>query len=286
MREIILGIDVGATKTSAVLLNKDDKKIIWKNTVSTDKRSKNKFLKRLFVLVEESKREHKFSSIGVAIASIVDVKTGKIIKAPNISIIDGINLMSLLKDKFKVPVKIQNDADCFALAEYKIGIGKKYDNFVGITLGSGIGCGFIIDRKIYNGRSGGGAGECGHMIIKMGDKNSSFEDLASGKFIKRVYKRGGEELFLEAKDGKVKAKKVCREFGENLGLGLSNIINIMNPEVVVIGGGISEAIKPILPMVKINIKKYVMSPKAKNTPVVISKLGVYAPAIGAALLFD
>lgn len=282
-----MGIDTGATKTNVVLFGKNDKKVVWNNTVPTDKTSKQNFLKNLFNLIELSKEEHKFSNIGVAVAAIVDVKTGKIIKSPNIvKIIDGLNLASLLQNKFKVPVKVQNDADCFSVAESKVGAGRKYKNFVGVTLGSGIGCGIIINGEIYNGKEGGSAGECGHMIIDNKSKNGSFEDMASGKFIKRVYGKNGEELFLNAKKGEVGAKKVCREFGANLGLGLSNIINTMNPEAIIIGGGISEAIRPILPIVKENIKKYVMSPKAKNTPVIISKLGTNAPAIGAALLFD
>ncbi|MCR4342705.1 MAG: ROK family protein [Patescibacteria group bacterium] len=287
MDEIILGVDIGATKTNVVLFDKNEKKVVWSNTVPTDKTNKQNFLKNLFNLIELSKKEHKFSSIGVAVAAIVDVKTGKIIKSPNIvKIIDGLNLASLLQNKFKVPVKVQNDADCFSVAESKVGTGKKYENFVGVTLGSGIGCGIIINGEIYNGKIGESAGECGHMIIDSKSKNGSFEDLASGKFIKRVYGKSGEVLFFDAKNGKAGAMKVCREFGENLGIGLSNIINMMNPEAIIIGGGIAEAIKLILPSIKENIKKYVMLPKAKNTPIIISKLGNNAPAIGAALLFE
>lgn len=286
MDEIILGIDIGATKTNALLFNKNDKKVVWSNIAPTDKTNKKNFLKNLFNLIDLIGKEHSFSSIGVAVAAIVDVKTGKIIKSPNIEIINGLNLASVIQNKFNVPVKVQNDADCFSVAERKVGTGKKYKNFVGVTLGSGIGCGLIIDGEIYNGKEGGSAGECGHMIIDNKSKNGSFEDLASGKFINRVYDKSGEELFSDAKSGKAIAEKVCREFGENLGVGLSNIINMMNPEAIIIGGGISGAIKPILPVVKASIKKYVMSPRAKNTPVMISKLGTNAPAIGAALLFD
>jgi len=287
MNEIILGIDIGATKTGVVLFDKDKKEVVWKSTFPTDKSTKKNFLNNLFKIIETANEEHQFSNIGVAIAAIVDANSGKIIKSPNIiKIIDGLDLALVLQDKFKVPVKVRNDVDCFSLAESKVGVGKKYKNFVGVTLGSGIGCGLIINGEIYNGKSGGSAGECGHMIIDSKSKNGSFEDLASGKFINRVYGKSGEMLFSDAKTGKTQAKKVCREFGENLGLGLSNLINIMNPEAVIVGGGISEAIRPILPIVKASIKKYVMSPKAKVTPVIISKIGVYAPAIGAALLFD
>jgi len=287
MDEIILGIDIGATKTGLVLFDKDKKEVVWESTSPTDKSTKKNFLNNLFKIIETANEEHQFSNIGVAIAAIVDAEKGKIIKSPNIiKIIDGLNLALVLQDKFKVPVKVRNDVDCFSLAESKVGAGKKYKNFIGVTLGSGIGCGLIINGEIYNGKAGGSAGECGHMIIDGNSKKGSFEDLASGKFINRVYGKSGEMLFSDAKTGKTQAKKVCREFGENLGLGLSNLINIMNPEAVIIGGGISEAIKPILPIVKASIKKYVMSPKAKVTPVIISKIGVYAPAIGAALLFD
>jgi len=287
MNEIILGVDIGATKTGIVLFDKDKKEVVWERTSPTDKSNRKNFLSNLSNLIARAGKEHKFSGIGVSLAAIVDAKTGKVVKSPNIiKIIDGFNLATDLQSKFKVLVKVRNDADCFSLAEEKVGAGKKYKNFVGVTLGSGIGCGLIIDGEIYNGKEGGSAGECGHMVIDKNSKNGSFEDLASGKFIKRVYGKSGEILFADAKGEKAQAKKVCREFGENLGLGLANIINMMNPEAVIIGGGIAEAIKPILPVVKAGIKKYVMSPKAKNTPVIISKIGVYAPAIGAALLFE
>ena len=185
---------------------------------------------------------------------------------------------------------MENDANCFALAEAIIGAGKNSETVIGITLGSGIGGGIVIKKKIYRGAFGS-AGEIGHMVIKSGGFKCScgssgcFEKYASEKFFKRKSKLLPLELEKKAKKGDKKAKRIYLEFSQNLGIGLTNIINILDPDIIVIGGSIAKAGSLILNPAKKEVKKRVLSPQSKKSVKIrVAKLGEFSGAIGAALL--
>jgi len=186
----------------------------------------------------------------------VDVKRGVLVKAPNLPFLDGWQAREFFK-KYSRKVAIENDSRCFLLAESKLGNAQKYKNAIGLTIGTGIGGAMMIGEEIYRGANFG-AGEFGHMII---DDKKSFEQLA--------------------------AKKAFEKYGDRskiIGIGIANIINILNPEAVILGGGGVATGGVKIELVKKEAKKYIMSPLAKNTIIIKGKLGKYAPAIGAALL--
>jgi len=208
-------------------------------------------------------------------------------------------LAGLVEKELKIKTFMDNDANCFALGEAILGAGKSTETVFGITLGSGVGGGIIqklkvksekLKVKIYSGAFGS-AGEVGHMCIKFdgfrcscGNKGC-LEEYASERFIKRKTKISPLELEKKAKRGDRNAQEIYRQLGKNLGVGLANIVNILDPEVIVIGGGISKAGEFILKSAKKEMQKRIISPVSKKY-VKIKKagLGDYAGAIGAALL--
>ena len=250
-----LGIDVGGTKINGVLLNAKTYK--WRSAfcIGTPK-SREDFLKKLGEEIEKVKQRRDLTGIGAGIAGIIDIKSGIVIKAPNISFLDKWRVKKYFA-QFSKRVKIDNDSRCFLRGEAFLGAGKNYKNIVALTIGTGIGGGLMINDKIYYG-SHNTAGEFGHMII--GDKKS-FERL------------GAKKAFLKMGD----TSKI-------IGLGIADLINALDPQIVILGGGgIMKAGVKIETVRKI-AKKYVMSPLSKKTPIIKGKLGEYSQAIGAALL--
>ncbi|MCK4860173.1 MAG: ROK family protein, partial [Candidatus Omnitrophica bacterium] len=189
------------------------------------------------------------------------------------------------------------DVNCFGIAERLLGAGKGKQNIIGLTLGTGLGGCLILKGKLFYG-SQGSAGEIGHMIIKKGGwkcscgNNGCLEAYVSTKGTMRVAKEIGckgtipTEIMNLAKKGDKKAIRVYQIIGEYLGIGLANLVNMLNPDIIIIGGGIANAGKFIFNPARKTMKENVLSPLAKNTKVVKAKLGEDAGAIGAALLWD
>jgi len=279
-----IGIDIGATKTLFCLLG--GKRVLKKEKIQTPTNKKKliKALKKNIKNLSSSK-----TKIGIAVPGILDYKNGVILKCPNLKYLNNLNL----KKELKANITIENDANCFTLAESFLGAGKNEKIVLGITLGSGIGGGLVIKDKnkikIYRGAFGG-AGEIGHLTIKFDGQKCScgnlgcFECYGSAKFFKRKG-YSSKELAEKTKKGDKKALKIFKEYGRYLGIGLSNAINLIDPEVIVIGGGISKSWPYFLAETKKEIKKRTFSPFSKKIiKVKISKLGKLAGAIGAGLI--
>lgn len=265
-KNYIVGIDIGGSKINAIVFN--DSKVLKNVKISTPKKSRAYFLEELEVLVRKlisDISDKKILNIGCGVAGVLDLEKGIVLGATNIRILNGFNIKNWLKKKFNCEVKIDNDARCFTRGEYLFGAGKGYKNLVGVTLGTGIGGGIIVNGKIFCGANDS-AGELGHMVINNG---KDFETLTV-------------ELVRKYKFSKISLK----EFEKNLGIGFANIINILDPGVIIIGGGASSALQSLLPEVKKVMNKFIISPKSrKNVKIIIGKLGENAGAMGAAALF-
>ncbi|MBD3248570.1 ROK family protein [Candidatus Woesearchaeota archaeon] len=224
--KMILGIDIGGTTLKAGLVK--DKRIIRKKTIKTGSTKKD-IIDNLLDLTD-SLFEKNISHIGIGCPGPADYKKGIIGDTPNLPL-KGTNLKKLIRQRFRKKVLISNDAACFALGE---SIRLKKSNLVALTLGTGIGGGIIIDKKIYSGK--GNAGEMGHTTINFKGPNSinhgDLESYISAKAIERDYNLPPEKL---------KSKKAWNEIGEKLGIGIANIINSLDPEIIVLGGGISNS---------------------------------------------
>jgi len=296
-----IGVDIGGSNIKFVLLKNQE--ILKKKKVPTPKTKKEIIskIKENIKCLTYGVKQKEIKGIGIAALGPLNKKGDFILNPPNLKALKNCPLARILKKDFKhLPIVLENDANCFTLAEALIGEGKTASRLrrgspiraaiiFGITLGSGVGGGIVVNGKIYRGAFGG-AGEVGHMTIKFDGQKCScgnwgcLEEYCSMKFFKRK-KVLPRELEERIKKGEKTALKIFEEYGENLGIGLSNIINILDPEIIVIGGGISRASNFFLPATKKEIKKRVISPLSKKcVKIRITKLGDFSGAIGAALL--
>lgn len=291
--EYAIGVDIGNTKISFVL--SEGGRLVSSQIILTPKNKKEvvKIIKENIHKFKKEIGKQKIEGVGIGIAGPLNKERTLILNPPNLRILANFPLAKIVEKESGIKTIMENDVKCFTLAEAIMGAGKGYDSVLGLTLGSGIGGGFVFKDtggkiRIYKGIFGG-AGEVGHMTIKMdGEKCSCgnlgcFENYASEKF----FDIPPLEMEKRAKKGEQYAKTVYQEFGRNLGVGLANLINILDPEIVVIGGGIAKAWPLFLNAAKSEIKKRVLSIESKKSvKIKISKLGDLAGAIGAALLLE
>ncbi len=278
-----IGIDIGGTKMSAVLF--DGEKILADYSLATPKDSVNHLLIMLEALVEplmdKARGEKaKVKGIGIGVAGVVDFKKQIIAKnSPNLEILNKIKLAGLLEEREGVPVIMDNDANCFVRAESALGAGKKYNNVYGVTIGTGIGGGWWINNNIYYGARSG-ANEPGRFIMntdteKIDDIEIIYQKLTQHNLFKTAQ---------EAYRGDVLAEKVFDELGELFGIFLANVVNLIDPEVFIVGGGAAEASDLFIPKAKKIMKEHIMNPESKKIKILKGKFGPEAGAIGAALL--
>ncbi|MAG52967.1 MAG: hypothetical protein CMH62_03325 [Nanoarchaeota archaeon] len=269
----IIAVDFGGTSIRAGLMQ--GKKIVKlvNNETLADKGSKV-VLKQLVDTIKEAKGSEKIRGIGVG--SPGPLINGVIKNPPNLPL-KNFNLKNFLKKKFKVRVEIENDASCAALAELYYGVKKK--NFIVLTLGTGIGGGVIINGELYKGQ--GYASEPGHMVIQDG---KDLEYWASGSKIKKDAKKAFGKELLASELNKLhnrKSHKILNEAAKNLAIGIASLVNVFDPEVVVLIGGLKDAGHCYKDTLRKEIKKYCMLPKKVNLQ--WSKLE-YSGVLGAGLL--
>lgn len=284
-----IGFDIGGSSIKAVL-RKNNRVIL--SLVKTLPKNINGLLNVLKNIKDEFESEikpKKVYKVGVAVAGVLDKKREQMQKSPNIKYLDGKPLKKLFQQKLECQrIKIENDTNCFLLAEKKLGVAKKFKDVFYITIGAGVGGALMIDGKIIYGAHGV-AGEVGHMILLNFPGAGYFgelEDLVANKFIKRTLGISADEAFKKANMGDKKSQKALTQLGENLGVGIANIINIIDPEVIIISGGVSGAKKFISQGIKKGIDRFVISQEAKKTKIIFTKLGRYGGALGATLLFE
>lgn len=290
-----IGIDIGGTNIKGVLMNGN--KVVVRKKISTKSKSNKKIiLTQLFECINYLiKKGGRIRGIGIGVAGPIDFKNKKILNPPNVTAFKNFHLGEMIKDKFGIETVIDNDVNYLTLAEAILGAAKEKDFVVGLGLGTGVGGGIVLNEKIFHGANGS-AGEIGHMIIFDNGRQchcgnrGCLEAYVNEKGIRKTTKEVFEKeidtitLFEMAKKGNKKAIKIWQITAKHLGIGLANLVNIMNPDIIVIGGGIANVGGLLLrPAVK-EMKKNILSPLAKNTLVVKAKLGEYAGAIGAGLL--
>ena len=291
MKKIIIGLDLGGTKIAAAAADERGR-ILSELIVPTEApKGKKQVIANLERAIETLARsvKGKLIKIGVGVPGPIDYNQGLVIEPPNLPGWKRVNLKAILTKRFKVPVFIDNDANCAALGEALFGAGKSARNFIYMTVSTGIGGGIIIDRKVYRGANGS-AGEFGHMIIdprgyKCGCGNrGDLEAMASGTSIKT---RSGEDamaIHIRAQQGDRKAIKVINDTAKYLGIGIANLVNIFNPEMVVIGGGLSNLGEMLLKPTRQEFKKHALKLPAKSVKIVRAKLRDKSGLMGAVAL--
>lgn len=309
----IIGIDIGGSKISVVLAKKDGA-ILEKKEISTRIRSEaSSSVKEIIdtvnlILFQRRFTPNEILGIGVSVPGAVSPDKGIIPDSPNLPGWKGIKIEQILKKKFRRPIYLSNDAKASAWAERLFGLGKDVNNFVYVTVSTGIGSGIVVDGELVTGASFS-AGEIGHTTIMPGGplcncgKRGCLEALASGTAIaaqaKRMmeagkfsglgsykYRPGNGRLTAEvvakaAKEGDQLAVQILRNAGHFLGIGLANLINILNPEVIILGGGVMKSGDLIWKSMEQAIKRDAWPGPLRVCRIARSKLGEHCGDLGA-----
>lgn len=229
----LIGVDLGGTNVRAGLIQQN--KLV---TLSAQKirsqGTEQQVLEDLYQVIENIITP-KVQGIGIGVPSLVDPKNGVIHDTMNIPSWKAVPLRQKLEKKFKLPVRIDNDANCFTLGEKKFGAGCQSQNMVGLILGTGLGAGIISNGKLHSGWHCG-AGEFG--TIPYLDAN--IENYASGQYFSKLGYEGAD-LFTMAKQKNPKALKVFESYGVHLGKALGIILYSLAPELIVLGGSVSKS---------------------------------------------
>ncbi len=255
MKKNVIAIDVGGSKIHAGVYEYPGYKAVKENLVPTkSKQGLEKVLKQIEELINDLKNPKTFA-VGIGFPGYLNPKKGIIYYTPNIKCKKKINVYNYFKNKLRLPVKIENDANLFTLAEYELNQKKKnVKHMIGITLGTGFGGGIIINKKLYGGRDGF-ASEFGHVAFT---ENKDYEELVASKGIDRLRPKF-------------------------LGIILSGLIHIFNPEAIAIGGAIAKKYPEMEGRVWKIIKKRNLNESLKKVKIYESKL--HNPAtLGAAIL--
>ena len=286
MSKKIIGIDIGGTTFSSSLFDEDinviktSQKELISNISST-----SEFFDYLVQQVNSFKCND-LIGIGVACPGPLDSKNGMILKTPNLTLLQNINLRNELESRTNLPVYIENDANLFALGEWK-----KQENkssvFGAVTLGTGLGFGIVINEQIFSGANGMAAE---YAISPLNDGNWETHISISG-IEKMAFKNIGKkltpkELYDLASSGDKDAQNIWDEFGVHLGLAMSHFINMIDPQMISIGGGVSKAFKYFSKSMKSTIKDHCPSYVKNEIDIFESKYKELAAQIGAALLLQ
>ena len=277
-KSVILGIDLGGTKIKA---GKVENSVITATSSNLIPSSENadvvlevvkKTISKLFT--------EKIEGIGIGIPSVLDRRKGIIYDVQNIPSWKEVHLKEILENEFKVPVFIDNDANCFAIGEKLYGKGREYDDFVGITLGTGIGTG-IINRGTLLSDSNCGSGEFG-MIPYL---DGIVEDYSSGQFFKNKIKIDGGKLFEQAKNGDEFAINIYSQFGVHLGNALKVILYSVDPGHIIFGGSIIAARAFYKEAMYEELKSFAYPMSLKELTIEYSELAGDSPILGAAAVY-
>jgi glucokinase len=301
-----IGVDIGGTKCSVVLGKniKGNIKILNKKILMTRMYKDfydvigNIFSAMQELLLSSDAGSGGVASIGISCGGPLDLKNGIILSPPNLPGWDNVLIIDMFEKKFGIKTKLQNDANACALAEWKFGAAKGYRNIIFLTFGTGMGAGLILDGKLYSGTNDM-AGEVGH--IRLTDhgpvgygKAGSFEGYCSGGGIVQIAgtmvseriqsgikstlteKEGiitAKSIADDAESGDILAKEIYKESGKYLGMGLSILIDILNPEIIVLGSIFSKSQKLLWPFANEVVERESLKLSRKVCRIVPAMLG-------------
>ena len=233
--EALIGVDLGGTKVAAGRIDGDRLTEITQELIPAQSENPEDILDVIIDIID-SIFDDRVAGIGIGIPGLIDRQKGIVNDVQNIPSWKEVRLKAILEDRFQVPVFLDNDANCFALGELHFGKGRGTDDFVGLTLGTGMGGG-IIKNGVLLPDAHGGSGEFGNIPYLA----SIYEDYCSGKFFVKNYGLKGEELLETAGHGDPFALKVFEEFGNHLGNAIKTIMLAVDPQKVIIGGSVAQA---------------------------------------------
>lgn len=308
--ELLVGVDIGGTKILGVVIDRADPvTVVAEHRVATPMGGPA-VLDAIAGVVKELAQEHDVVSVGVGIAGLVD-RQGVLRVGPNLPNALGLQVKDELSNRLARPVKVDNDATCAAWGEHQAGAARGFSDAVCVALGTGIGAGIVAGGEIERGTHGF-AGEAGHMVVDPSGplcpcgRRGCWERMASGSGLGRLARDAaeagrlqrslelaggdvaslrGEHVAQAAAEADPQALELLRSFAWWVAVGVANLVTLLDPGVVVIGGGLIEIGDPLLKPVQDHYRNLVMSYEERSdVEIVAAQLGERAGAIGAALL--
>jgi len=305
--DLTIGIDIGGTKISAGVVDSSGN-LIDSSRCSTPLEGGKELVSSVIGLIKESNKKHEIKGIGISIAALISSDYGTIVGAPNIANLSKLNFVNEIKEEFKLPIIIENDANAAMWAEFKFGSAKGLNPVMFLIIGTGVGGGLVIDGKLFKGANGIGA-EFGHMCVVpngllcgCGSKGC-IEQYASGGALIRYAneallanpdkseevlsfgegKLSGTALTKAAKAGNELALAAFSKQADWLGLACASYSLIIDPQAIIIGGGVVDAGELFLAPVRAAMRKYMPFAESHVPPKIIAaKFGNDAGLIGAA----
>lgn len=290
-KKVAIGMDIGGTDIKSAVVNEKGVLLHRFSIPTQSHKSSEIILKNILKSFAKQKKwaqEQNFHIVGVGlgIPGIVSLQ-GVVHRSPHFPAWVDYPVQKELAEKIAFPIVVDNDANMAALGEGWKGAGQKSKNFVMLTLGTGIGGGIVIDQKIFKGDSGF-AGEIGHLVLHKDGYactcggQGCLELYASASGLEKVSPFEAKKLYKMALQGNKKAKKILDCLGENLGAGIASVVNILDIEQVLIGGGLSAAWKVMISGIRRGVQKHIYPSTAARIRVLKAKLGNQAGVVGAA----
>lgn len=311
-----IGIDVGGTNLKAGIVDENGNVLATTKMKIAQIADQDELARTMADMTRELAQAacvpmEEIASVGVGVPGTVEIHSGLLLYSCNLPL-RNVPLRRLFHKHLRMPLYIENDANCAALAEYLVGAGRGTKRFLMVTLGTGIGGGIIHNGKIFHG-SNGMAGEVGHMSIAYNGhpcpcgRNGCWEQYASASALKRMTREAmlrhpesilarvvaenngvvsGQSAFIAARSGDPVGQQVCRDYIGYLSEGIVNLINIFQPDALAIGGGVSNEADEylLIPVQQQAAKETIPCSREKMTRIVRAELGNQAGIIGAALL--
>lgn len=309
----VLGVDAGGTKVAVAPVDRDGNMLAAPLVEPSETASQEAFLAALAKTLERALSEFKsakVTAVGLACAGTMDVSRGVAVTSPNLPLVDA-PVVQYLEQALGVPLVLENDVNAAIWAESVLGVATGLKHVVMLTLGTGVGGALLLDGKIYRG-IGGGAGELGHTVVLAGGlpcrcgASGCLEMYTAGPALVRYASERAGDPELDPKDALLALRQQGRLTGDAiarlvlhehpgaiaavqqlavwLGIGLVNICNVFNPEMIVIGGGVGEVGEPLLRPAGEFLYENAMKPGRDQAKVVQAKLGNQAGLVGAGLL--
>lgn len=270
-----IGVDIGGTSINVGRIENGELVATAELPTGAD-RSQEQIVATLVEVIGKVANKETVA-IGIGSPGYINEKDGKIICAINISALEGFPLCTYISDHFNVPAYLNNDANCFAMGESKFGAGKGYDRVIGITLGTGLGGGIVIGGKILSGYMCG-AGELGMLAYKDG----IVEDYCSSKYFTSEYASTGKELYDRAQSGDQDAQQAFTSLGENIGDLVAQLIYVLSPDAIIIGGSIAKSFSLFAPAIRERVNERVhvkmISEHVEILPASIQEIGIFGAA--------
>jgi len=315
MKRVLIGVDWGGTFLKVGILDSKlsvrIKKIIPTKEIEKKKDFLSKFPQIIkSILKKINLTEKNVRALGIGAPGIIDVKKGYIYVLPNVKGWEGVNLKKLLERRFKFPVFIDNDANLIALAESRLGAGKNFSNFLCLTLGTGVGGGLILNKKLHRPRGISNC-EAGHFCIDLEGKlcacgaKGCIETFVGNKYLIDFYKTTHKKLppllkklisvenekeltpkilYKAALTGDKDSIKVFKRLARALGFYITGVINLLGLEAVIIGGGIASSWRLISKDIKKIVREYAMPPFNRTVKILKTQLKEDAGILGAGIL--